>query len=194
MPPVRAGSQVMEGRRSNRKRKQPSTSEGVKIVRRKKRNQAASASEGDEIVVTRKNRNHEASASSEGGEILRRKKEMVAAIKAIAAEGMYGVKFTAAEAGHEAGAGKIKRTKVVKTRVPQEFIGYMLVTPHPTVDPLSEEELATRSKEYREAYVKRKFKGDKIKAYYDALLDQYRTLGYVDDEAEVDVTDDNEEN
>ncbi|CAN6315256.1 unnamed protein product [Urochloa humidicola] len=182
----------MEGRRSNRKRKQASTSEGVKIVRRKKRNQAASASEGDKIVVTRKKRNQVASAS-EGGEILRRKKEMVAAIKAIAAEGMYGVKFTA-EAAHEAGAGKMKRTKVVKTRVPQEFIDYMLTTPHPTVDPLSEEELATRSKEYREAYVKRKFKGDKIKAYYDALLDQYRILGYVDDEAEVDVTDDGEEN
>ncbi|CAN6286823.1 unnamed protein product [Urochloa humidicola] len=201
----------MEGRRGNSKRKQASVSEWAEIVRRRKTNQAASASEGEEIVVTSKNGNQAASASegeeivvtnkkgnqaanaSEGGgEILMRKKEMLAAMKAIGAE-MYGVKLTA-EAAHQAGVVKTKRTKVVKTRLPQEFIDYMIATPNPTVDEISEEELAKCSKQYREGYAKRKFKDDKIKAYYDALLDQYEAKGYAEDEAEVEVTDDEDEN
>ncbi|CAN6322602.1 unnamed protein product [Urochloa humidicola] len=202
----------MEGRRGNSKRKQASVSEWAEIVRRRKTNQAASASEGDEIVVTSNKKGNQAASSSEGdeivvtskkgnqaanaseggGEILRRKKEMLAAMKAIGAE-MYGVKLTT-EAAHQAGAGKKKRTKVVKTRLPQEFIDYMIATPNPTVDEISEEELAKCSKQYREGYAKRKFKDDKIKAYYDALLDQYEAKGYAEDEAEVEVTDDEDEN
>ncbi|CAL4919043.1 unnamed protein product [Urochloa decumbens] len=88
----------------------------------------------------------------------------------------------------------MKRTKVVKTRVPQKFIEYMMRTPHPICDGLSEDELAKHTEEFREGYAKRKFKSDKIRAYYDALLDQYKEKGFAEDEAEVEVTDDEEEN
>ncbi|KAF8775639.1 hypothetical protein HU200_004418 [Digitaria exilis] len=80
--------------------------------------------------------------------------------------------------------------KVVKRLLPQDFIDYMMETPSPILDEVPEDELAKRPKFFRDAYARCKVRNDKIKAYYDALIDQYKQLGYAEDESEV--TDDEE--
>ncbi|KAF8660653.1 hypothetical protein HU200_057565 [Digitaria exilis] len=67
----------------------------------------------------------------------------------------------------------------------------MMETPSPILDEVPEDELAKRPKFFRDAYATCKVRNDKIKAYYGALIDQYKKLGYAEDESEV--TDDEEE-
>lgn len=90
-----------------------------------------------------------------------------------------------------AGSGKAKRMKVVKHRVPQDFIDYMIATPSPILTERSEDELAKEGKPFRDTYAIHKVRNDKIKAYFRALLDQYEAQGYAEDESEV--TDEEEE-
>nr|CAB3498202.1 unnamed protein product [Digitaria exilis] len=120
-----------------------------------------------------------ASTSSEGSEILRRKKEMMGAISNTVKKLL-------------AATGKTKRMKVVKRRVPQYLIDYMIRTPNPVLDEIPEHELAKRSQAFRDTYAGDKDINDKIRAYFLALLDQYKAQGYAEDESEV--TDDDEEN
>nr|CAB3493229.1 unnamed protein product [Digitaria exilis] len=118
-----------------------------------------------------------ASTSSEGSEILRRKKEMLGVISNSVKKFLL--------------AGKTKRMNVVKHRVPQNLIDYMLRTPNPILDEIPEHELAKRSQAFRDTYAGDKDINDKIRAYFLALLDQYKAQGYAEDESEV--TDDEEE-
>jgi hypothetical protein len=131
-------------------------------------------------------------SASEGGEILRRKKEMMAALCADDDDLFSCTALTAEDAQQPEDGKARKKKKVVKQRLPMALIQYMKDTPHPTTDELSEEELAKHSKEYREVdYVRDKFRSDKIRAYFQAIIDQYEARGYAEDETEV--TDDEEE-
>uniref|UniRef100_K3ZF14 Uncharacterized protein n=1 Tax=Setaria italica TaxID=4555 RepID=K3ZF14_SETIT len=74
-----------------------------------------------------------------------------------------------------------RKKKVIKKRLPQELIEYMIPTPHPIIgEPLTDDQLAKHSKGFREAYTKSKVKSEK-----------YNAKGYAEDEGEV--TDDEEE-
>uniref|UniRef100_K4AMQ6 Uncharacterized protein n=1 Tax=Setaria italica TaxID=4555 RepID=K4AMQ6_SETIT len=83
----------------------------------------------------------------------------------------------------QAGAGETttRKKKVIKKRLPQELIKYMIATPHPIIgEPLTDDQFTKHSKGFREAYTKSK-----------AIIDQYNAKGYTEDEGEV--TDDEEE-
>ncbi|KAF7009875.1 hypothetical protein CFC21_024366 [Triticum aestivum] len=150
----------------------------------------ASASEGSEIRKMNK-----ASASergeiraSQGTEVLKRKKELA---ETIAAEGRRWLgRRTTAEDAQPSGSGK-KRKVVVKRRLPQALIDFLIANPCKLVDELPDDVLAEKDYEYRETYAEKKDKAQKINAYNQTLIDQYYANGYADDESEV--SDDEEE-
>nr|CAB3493023.1 unnamed protein product [Digitaria exilis] len=76
----------------------------------------------------------------------------------------------------QAGDGKAKRKKVVKTRLPLALIEKLVATPY-TNDGIPDDRLA-------------KARRAKMMAYRQAIINQYNDKGYVEDESEV--TDDEE--
>ncbi|KAM3368413.1 hypothetical protein ACQJBY_016762 [Aegilops geniculata] len=147
----------------------------------------ASASEGGEIRKMNK-----ASASergeiraSQGTEVLKRKKELA---EAIAAEGRRWLGWK--KDAQPSGSGK-KRKVVVKRRLPQALIDFLIANPCKLVDELPDDVLTEKDYEYRETYAEKKDKAQKINAYDQTLIDQYYANGYADDESEV--SDDEEE-
>ncbi|CAL4989995.1 unnamed protein product [Urochloa decumbens] len=109
-------------------------------------------------------------SDSEGGEILKLKKEAMAAL----------VNTTAVEE-----AGMKRRKKVVKDRLPQGFVDYMVVTPYKPFGDIPQRRLAKRSQEFREWYATEKAKADKMLEYQQALIKQFVVKGYAEDEIEV---------
>ncbi|KAF7044881.1 hypothetical protein CFC21_054049 [Triticum aestivum] len=148
--------------------------------RRNSRREHASAPEagGDRALLERE--------ASEGGEILRRKKEMMEAMAAT--DLSPGTK----PATEPAGAGKKKRKKMVKTRLPQALIKQMMASPYRPM-PIPDDELAKRPRYYREFYATAMDRADKVAAYQRALVNQYVARGYAEDEEEV-TDDESEEN
>ncbi|XBI23171.1 hypothetical protein VPH35_064103 [Triticum aestivum] len=138
-------------------------------------------------------------SESEGSEILRTKKELTVVMKwkkdkmemeTIAAKdpsSSLGTKATA----EPVAAGKKKRKKVVKRRLPQAVMEHMIARPYKIFDDIPDDELAEDTEHFREVYFERKLITDKILAYQRALIAQYNAMGYAEDETEV--TDDDEE-
>lgn len=127
--------------------------------------------------------------ASQGTDVLKKKKKEL--IEAIAAEDCQWVGLrTTAEDAQPSGAGK-KRKVVVKRRLPQALIDFLIANPCKPVNELPDDVLAKQSEEYREIYAEKKDKAQKINAYNQTLIDQYYVNGYADDESEV--SDDEEE-
>ncbi|CAL4904490.1 unnamed protein product [Urochloa decumbens] len=85
-------------------------------------------------------------------------------------------------------AGKTKRKKVIKTRVPLERIEYMILSRHrrnPHQGICDDLEVGKRSRRFRENYAQRMAIANKYFEYQDALIKQFRDKGYADDYAEV---------
>ncbi|RCV40889.1 hypothetical protein SETIT_9G091500v2 [Setaria italica] len=64
----------------------------------------------------------------------------------------------------QAGAGETttRKKKVIKKRLPQELIKYMIATPHPIIgEPLTDDQFTKHSKGFREAYTKSKVKSER---------------------------------
>ncbi|CAN6344249.1 unnamed protein product [Urochloa humidicola] len=88
-------------------------------------------------------------------------------------------------------AGKTK--KVVKSRVPEEFIEYLILNRRKPFQGICEEtEVGKRSQGFRESYAKQVAVTNKRLEYEGVLIKQFRTKGYADDYEEV--TDNDEEN
>ncbi|OEL17331.1 hypothetical protein BAE44_0021649 [Dichanthelium oligosanthes] len=68
----------------------------------------------------------------------------------------------------------------------------MMARPYKPVDEIPEERLAEFSQEFRDWYATEKAITDKIVEYEQALINQYLTKGYA--ENEIEITDDDEEN
>ncbi|CAL5037824.1 unnamed protein product [Urochloa decumbens] len=105
------------------------------------------------------------------------------------------MKPTAAEEAAEAaqlGGGLKKKRKIMKQRVPQELIDYLMAarTCEPA-DEIPEERLAESSQEFREWYATEKAIDDKIDQYEQALINQYLTKGYAETLAEFTDDEDN---
>lgn len=149
--------------------------------RRTSRKQASASEAGGRDVTTGKD---EASAS-EGGEILRTKKEAMEAIEAKAIE--LGVPLKSKETKPAVDG---KKTKVVKKRLPLAFIEKLIATPYPD-DDIPDDKLAKLPQVYRDFYDENRARNAKMKAYRQAIIDQYNDKGYAEDESEV--TDDEEE-
>ncbi|XBJ02960.1 hypothetical protein VPH35_022226 [Triticum aestivum] len=137
----------------------------------------ASASEGVEIRKMNK-----ASASEQ---VLKRKKELA---EAIAAEGRRWLGWK--KDAQPSRSGK-KRKVMVKRRLPQALIDFLIANPCKLIDELPDDVLAEKDYEYRKTYAEKKDKAQKINAYNQTLIDQYYANGYAEDESEV--IDDEEE-
>uniref|UniRef100_A0A0E0JJJ4 Uncharacterized protein n=1 Tax=Oryza punctata TaxID=4537 RepID=A0A0E0JJJ4_ORYPU len=98
-----------------------------------------------------------------------------------------------AEADEEAAiaAGMKKKKKLVRTRVPNGRVEFMMKHPFTTACPFSEEELAKRSASYRQLHSISKFIDRKMNDYEQVLIEQYIKQGYAEDESEI--TDDDDE-
>ncbi|CAN6236899.1 unnamed protein product [Urochloa humidicola] len=83
-----------------------------------------------------------------------------------------------------------KRKKVIKRRLPQGLIDYMMKNPF-ILHEIPQESLAKHSQDYLEFYAEEKAIADKVLEYEQALINQYLTKGYAEDQVEV--TDDESE-
>ncbi|CAL4890418.1 unnamed protein product [Urochloa decumbens] len=83
-----------------------------------------------------------------------------------------------------------KRKKIIKQRLPQGLIDYMMENPF-ILREIPQERLTARSQRFLESYAKEKAIADKVLQYEQALINQYLTKGYA--EREVEVTDDESE-
>ncbi|CAO2047921.1 unnamed protein product [Urochloa humidicola] len=122
-------------------------------------------------------------STSEGGEILKKRKEAMEALDLL-----LPTKPTEEEA-KTAGVEK-KRRKIVKVKVPQDVIDSIMSKPCKISQKLSDEDLADKPQEFREAYNRARLLEDKVLIYEQALISQYKSLGFAEDEIEV--TDDEE--
>ncbi|KAG0519898.1 hypothetical protein BDA96_08G026300 [Sorghum bicolor] len=86
-----------------------------------------------------------------------------------------------------------KRKKVVKIKLPKEYVDHMAACPFTICADFSDEELARRTPEFREIYAAGRFLETKNREYWNALIAQYNELGYAEDENEVTDDDDDEE-
>jgi hypothetical protein len=156
----------------------------------KEKGNQAGASEGDKILRTEKE--NQSSASIKVGEVLRRKREMWMSYEFSEDLKLLSVRrLNVARAGSRATTTK-RKTKIVQKEVPYEVIQDMIKTPHPIIgEPLTDDQLAEKSKTFREAYARYKVRSVKVRAYYQALIDQYNAHGKAFDEEEV--TDNEEE-
>ncbi|CAL4897126.1 unnamed protein product [Urochloa decumbens] len=92
-------------------------------------------------------------------------------------------------------AGKTKRKKVIKTKVPLERIEYMILNRHcrnPHQGICDDLEVGKRSRRFRENYAQRMAIANKYFEYQDALIKQFRDKGYADDYTEI--TDNEDDN
>ena len=171
---------------------QGTSSEGVDILKNptaeepqapagtRKKGKEASAPEGGDLGLKLK----EASTLGLGGTILKKRKEAMAALDI-----MLPTK-PAARKAQPAGVEK-KRKKVVRKKLPQDVIDSIVAKPCKIVYELSDEDLADKSQQFREAYRRAMLVHEKVRSYEQALMEQYRATGSVEDEIEV--TDDEDE-
>ncbi|CAO2145409.1 unnamed protein product [Urochloa humidicola] len=91
-------------------------------------------------------------------------------------------------------AGKTKRKKVIKARVPHEHMEYIILNNRrsPYEGICDDLQVGKCSQWFREKYAEHMAIANKHFEYMDALIKQFRTKGYAEDYAEV--TDDDEEN
>ncbi|CAL5019281.1 unnamed protein product [Urochloa decumbens] len=101
------------------------------------------------------------------------------------------VQSVGVEAMPAARAGK-KRGKVVKRKVPQGLIDYIILNPHNPWNGYPEEKLGKSPQKFREFYAKEKARADKLLEDQQTLIKQFRTKGYAEDYMEV--SDNDEEN
>ncbi|CAN6247455.1 unnamed protein product [Urochloa humidicola] len=85
-----------------------------------------------------------------------------------------------------------KKRKIVKQRLPQGLIDYMMERPY-KLDGIPQHRVAEHSRRFLEFYAKKKAIADKVLEYEQALIDQYLTKGYAEDEVEV-TDDESDEN
>ncbi|CAO2189715.1 unnamed protein product [Urochloa humidicola] len=146
--------------------------------------EASAASENpkgnDEVLATKATlagaeKTTNAGASGEVGKILKLKKEAMLLLKAAAAE--------AAEDTQPVRATKKK--KIMKQRLPKELLDFLVAKPFKPLGDLSEERLAELFPEFRKWYATEKAAADKFLEYQKALVNQYLTDGYAEDEFEV---------
>uniref|UniRef100_A0A0D3HX57 Uncharacterized protein n=1 Tax=Oryza barthii TaxID=65489 RepID=A0A0D3HX57_9ORYZ len=133
-------------------------------------------------------------AKCEGGEILKKKKLALDSMSLWKFKDMPGAidLWIESRARAEAAiaAGKKKRKKLFKTRVPNGRVEFMMKHRFSSTEPLSDEELANCSASYRQLYGIAKFIDRKMNDYEQLLIDQYVKQGYAEEETEA--TDDDE--
>ncbi|CAN6214382.1 unnamed protein product [Urochloa humidicola] len=144
----------------------------------------AIASEGEESpdvlnVLERNVAESSASKACEAEEVLKLQQEALLLMKPKVAK------------AHQLG-GALKKRKLVKKRVPREYIDLIMARPYKGIDEIPEESLAKSTQEFREWYATEKAISDKISEYEQALINHFLTKGYV--ETLAGVTDDEDDN
>ncbi|CAO2187025.1 unnamed protein product [Urochloa humidicola] len=112
------------------------------------------------------------SGASEVGKILKLKKEAMLLLKPAAEDTKSPVRAS-------------KKKKIMKQRLPKEFLDFLVAKPYKPLGDLSQERLAELSPEFRKWYATEKAAADKFLEYQQALINQYLTDGYAEDEFEV---------
>ncbi|CAN6178585.1 unnamed protein product [Urochloa humidicola] len=141
----------------------------------------AIASEGEaspDVLNVLESNVAESSASNEAEEILKLQQEALLLMKSKVAK--------APQLG-----GALKKRKLMKKRVPREYIDYIIARPYKGIDDIPEESLAESSQEFREWYATEKAISDKMSEYEQALVNHFLTKGYVETLAEVSDDEDN---
>lgn len=168
------------------------------------------SSDAEIETETRKKMNEEVTAASptadkkkkilpkcEGGEILKKKKLALDSMSLWKFKDMPGAidLWIESRARAEAAiaAGKKKRKKLFKTRVPNGRVEFMVKHRFSSTEPLSDEELANCSASYRQLYGIAKFIDRKMNDYEQLLIDQYVKQGYAEEETEATDDDDDDE-
>ncbi|CAN6242777.1 unnamed protein product [Urochloa humidicola] len=85
-----------------------------------------------------------------------------------------------------------KKRKIVKQRLPQGLIDYLMERPYKLAE-IPQHSVARHSQRFLEFYAKKKAIADKVLEYEQALINQYLTKGYAEDEVEV-TDDESDEN
>ncbi|CAO2041321.1 unnamed protein product [Urochloa humidicola] len=132
---------------------------------------------GAEEPESLKRKESSASEDADADLIRRLKKEAMALILEDAAEEDLPVK---------------KKRKIVKQRLPQGLIDYMMERPY-KLDGIPQHRVAEHSRRFLQFHAKKKAIADKVLEYEQALIDQYLTKGYAEDEVEV-TDDESDEN
>ena len=89
------------------------------------------------------------------------------------------------KAREEEEAQQPKKKMVLKTKLPKTVIDVMKLQPYCCIEDMSDEELANQTESFRELYALVKFVDDKTNAYEQALIKQYDSKGYAENETEV---------
>ncbi|KAM3245075.1 hypothetical protein ACQJBY_056417 [Aegilops geniculata] len=82
-----------------------------------------------------------------------------------------------------------KRMKVVRRRLPQSLVEHIVANPY-LMAVVPADALARETNYYREFYAESRRMANRIAAYQQGIIDQYKSFGYAEDDTEVTDEDD----
>ncbi|KAF7012125.1 hypothetical protein CFC21_090104 [Triticum aestivum] len=174
---MQAGASVAAGDCSLKRKKASSSEAGDCSLKRKEASSSGAA--GDCSLVKRKK-----PSAPEEGEIPEKRKKVFMPLSPT--DVLLGKR---PKEVLPAGAPE-KRMKVVRRRLPQSLVEHIVANPY-QMPVVPADVLARETNYYREFYAKSRQTADKIAAYQQGIIDQYKSFGYAEEDTEV--TDEEEE-